>query len=175
MNTATVTQETTAQSVTSAGLVIPAIGQPWPGQGGIYIGELPPAALRPGAHIVVSEEEAQRMEWGNYGTKVEGANSRHDGRANTQALLSTGNNHPAAAWCAQYTAEGHTDFHLPSTLELSIASALCPEVFSQADLYWASTQLSALSAFAQAFENGDSDWDFKGSEFRVRAVRWIPL
>jgi len=178
------TQDTTntatqAQRVTSAGLIIPAIGLAWPGQGGIYIGELPAAGGRPGVHMVVSAEEAEGLEWGGYGTRVPGADSRHDGRANTRALLEHQqqgeHTHPAATWCAQHVADGHQDFHLPSQLELQIASALCPQAFNQDDYHWASTQGSASDAFVQVFEYGYSYWSFKDDMFRVRAVRWIPL
>ena len=164
-----------AQRVTSAGLIVPAIGQAWPGQGGIYIGELPAANDRPGVHMVVSAEEAEALEWGMYGTKVPGADNRHNGRANTQSLLATGNSHPAAAWCENYSADGHTNFHLPSQLELNIANALCPQVFSKDNWYWTSTQYSAGNAFEQDFEYGTSSWFSKDNERRVRAVRWIPL
>lgn len=168
-----------AQRVTSAGLIVPAIGQAWPGQGGIYIGELPAAGDRQGVHMVVSAEEAEALEYGAYGTHVPGADSRHDGRANTRALidhqLQGKHTLPAATWATQHSTDGHQDFHLPSLLELQIANAFAPELFSKAGWYWTSTQGSARSAFGQDFEYGNSDWYGKGTERRVRAVRWIPL
>jgi hypothetical protein len=172
------TQDTNTQHTTSAGLIIPAISQPWPAQGGIYIGQLPPAGDFPGAHIVASTEETM-AEWGAYGVAVDGANSRYDGRANTAALLAHQHQgkhtHPAAQWASQYSADGHTDFHLPSLLELQIAHAFAPQVFNKDSWYWTSTQGSAFSAFGQDFEYGDSGWRDKDLERRVRAVRWIPL
>ena len=163
---------------TSAGLVIPAIGAPWPGQGGIYVGQLPPAGDRPGVHLVVSELEADRT-WGAYGVDVPGATSRHNGRANTQALLAHQQDgehtHPAAQFCAEFECDGHKDFHLPSLLELQVASALAPDVFDQDPYYWTSTQGSPRYAFVQDFELGYSGWYYEDNARRVRAVRWIQL
>lgn len=171
-------QPQAAQQVTSQGLIIPAIGAPWPGQGGIYIGQLPPAGDRPGVHMVAAELEATH-EWGARGVKVPGADSRHDGRANTRALLAHQHDgqhtHPAASYCAEFEAYGHKDFHLPSLLELQVASALAPQLFDQNTWYWTSTQLSANYAFVQDFEGGGSYWTNKDYECRVRAVRWIQL
>lgn len=169
----------------------PAIGQYWPGQGGIYCGVLPAVGDQPAVHMVFSTEEA-KLTWGPYGETVEGASSRSNGRGNTRAILlsvSTGKSnyceaqaeiknsskYPAAKWAAEYTNDGHTDFHLPSQAELFMASLHAPQVFNKDGWYWSSTQISAFNAFVQDFEHGNSSWGDKVIECRVRAVRRIPL
>lgn len=158
----------------------PAIGEYWPGQGGIYCGILPAFDGYPARHLIASTQDApSRLTWGPYGEEIEGAGSRTDGRANTAALLAakaaTGENFPAAEWASKHQADGHSDFHLPSQAELFMASLYAPKAFGQASWYWSSTQHSAFNAFAQTFEYGGSDWLIKVNDFRVRAVRWIPL
>lgn len=156
----------------------PAIGQYWPGQGGIYMGTMPAIGHLPARHLVFGAEAPKRLAWGPYGTEVDGASSRIDGAANIAAILAHkaahGGDFPAAEWAAAYTADGHTDFHLPSQADLFFASLHAGNDFAKA-LYWASTQTSGDGAFAQSFESGYSDWGYEGDDFRVRAVRWIPL
>lgn len=156
----------------------PALGAYWPGQGGIYCGTMPAMHGLPARHLIFGATDApERLTWGEYGTQVPGADSRLDGQANTAALLAhkaIGKSHPAAEWAAAYTADGHTDFHLPSQADLFMASLACPQQFTQESWYWSSTQLGRGSAFVQAFEHGDSGWGGKDTGFLVRPVRWIP-
>jgi hypothetical protein len=121
--------------------------------------------------MVASDAETS-VQWGPR-TDVQGARSRHDGRANTAALA--GDDFPAAQWCRDHRADGHDDFHLPSQLEMFLASIYAPQVFEKEGWYWTSTQLSSHGAFIQDFEFGDSLWYFKDYVYRVRAVRWIQL
>lgn len=161
----------------------PAVGEYWPGQGGIYGGILPAFDGMPARHMIFSAADApETLTWGPYGEKAEGAGSRTNGRANTSELLALTTTHasakatfPAAQWAAAYTADGHADFHLPSQAELFMASLYAPKAFNQNSWYWSSTQGSADLAFVQDFEHGLSHWYGKDDGFRVRAVRWIPL
>lgn len=158
----------------------PAIGEYWPGQGGISGGILPAFDGQPARYLIFSASDApEDLTWGPYGKAIEGADSRTDGRANTAALLAAkvtqGLAFPAAEWAAQHSADGHTDFHLPSQAELFMALLYAPQVFDKSPWYWSSTQYSPLSAFAQDFEYGRSSWVSKDYDWRVRAVRWIPL
>lgn len=156
----------------------PAPGAYWPGQGGIYCGTQPAMHGLPERHLIFAAADApERLTWGEYGTKVPGADSRLDGRANTAALLAhvtQGKSHPAAEWAAAYTADGHTDFHLPSQADLFMASLACPQQFTQESWYWSSTQSGRITAFVQDFELGYSGWHGKGLDYLVRPVRWIP-
>ena len=171
----------TAPKQPAATTTPPAPGEYWPGQGGIYCGVLPAVGDRPAQHLVFSVAETQ-LTWGPYGEEFPGAKSRHDGRANTAALVAAHDSgperspkFPAAKWASEHTADGHQDFHLPSQAELFMASLHAPQVFNKEGWYWSSTQLSADDAFEQGFEYGGSLWGGKDSERRVRAVRWIPL
>jgi hypothetical protein len=152
----------------------PAAGEIWPGQGGRYICTIAASDGLPERHLVFGTSEAEDLTFGPY-LDVPGAKSMVDGRANTAALLASGSEHPAAAWATAYTEDGHTDFHLPSRVELVLAHAHAKEHFSEDGYYWSSTQTSRGYAFVQDFEGGSSGWDVKDSERRVRACRWIHL
>jgi hypothetical protein len=154
--------------------VPPAIGEYWPGQGGFYAGSWPamPHLKLPARHLVFSEEEA-KLAYGGYGQDEPLAGARLDGRANTSALIASSHEHPAAQWAADFRKDGHTDFHLPCQADLFLAALMAPHRFEKEGWYLSSTQNSRNLAFVQDFQDGHSRWDFKGFEFRVRAVRWI--
>ena len=121
-------------------LTPPAPGQPWPGQGGIYIGTLPAQFGLPARHLVVGTNEAEDLKWGPYDKEATGATSQTDGRANTAALVAASDNHPAAEWAAKYTEDGHADFYLPSRIELLMCYLHAPQVFKTSGWYWSSSQ-----------------------------------
>ncbi len=172
------TMHTTQEPTQTSNTTPPKIGQYWPGQGGHYVGTAPAIGHLPARHIIASIEAPTKLTWGPYGTEVNGASSRIDGAANTAAILAHkaehGGDFPAAEWAAAYTADGHTDFHLPSQADLFFMSLQPASVFSLA-WHWSSTQFSGYLAFVQSFEFGYSSWDTKDYAYRVRAVRWIPL
>jgi len=159
-------------------LTLPAFGAEISGQGGLFAAilraprvdgvEQPPFAL-----IVSSAAAELRGIWGEYGKTVPGADSRTDGKANTDAMGQA--KCPAALRVRELSIEGHTDWYLPSLGELNSAAANVPELFDARGWYWTSTQNSRNFAFVQDFEYGFSDWFGKGDEHRVRAVRRIPL
>lgn len=151
----------------------PAHGEPWPGQGGRYICTLPPLLTLPERHLIAGEGEADGLTYGP-DIDVPGAASHIDGAANTAALLATGQKHPAAEWARGYTTDGHTDFFLPSRLDLLMAYICAPTLFKKSGWYRSSTQGSRHDAFVQGFQGGTSDWSLKGSHYRVRAFRVIP-
>ena len=154
------------QSSAAEQITIPAIGAIWPGQGGIYAGIRQYAdGLR---HVVFSAEDVGEHEWGAYGVGVE-ASSRIDGRINSQVLTANGG-HPAASSAANYTADGLTDFYLPSIGELSHGWQFIPEHFKR-DWHWSSTQRSAYYAFFMHFDVGNQNYHVKYVELRVRPVR----
>lgn len=153
----------------------PAIGEIWAGEGGHYVGILPAIGDRPAQYMIASTQEAERLKWGPY-SDIEGARSRHDGRTNTANLMTAGGQEfPAAWWCADLQVGPLDDFHLPSQAELFLASLYAPQLFNPEGWYWSSTQHGRSSAFVQYVADGDSGWHLKGSEGRVRAVRWIQL
>ena len=157
------------QSNAAEQITIPAIGELWPGQGGIYAGiRQYPDGLR---HVVFAAEDVGSHAWGAYGVEVE-AGSRIDGRINSQALIAN-DDHPAASAAAKYSAEGHADFYLPSIGELSHGWQYIPEHFKR-DWHYSSTQRSAYSAFGMHFDGGIQTNIGKDNELPVRPVRsWL--
>lgn len=146
---------------------IPALGQAWPGHGGINGGFVPARGDVPEHYLIFAAEDAGEHEWGGRGVESL-ATSKTDGLASTQALLE--GNHPAAKAASNYVADGHGDFYLPSAAELYQAWVNCPEAFAK-EWYWSSTQRSADTAFVQGFGVGGQDYGGKYVEFRVRPVR----
>lgn len=149
-------------------------GEYWPGQGGRYICTLPALMGVPARHLIAGEREAEDVTFGPR-VDVPGATSQIDGAANTAALIATGQGYPAAQWARAYSADGHTDFHLPARLDMVMAHICAPQLFKESGWYWTSTQGSRSGAFVQNFEYGTSSWSDKGGEHRVRAFRVIPL
>jgi len=152
----------------------PAHGEYWAGQGGHYICTQPALLGLPARHLVFGAGEAEDLVFGP-SVDVADARSQIDGRANTAALLAASRDHAAARWASEYQADGHSDFHLPSRMDLLMAYVCAPSLFKTSGWYWSSTQYSRDLAFVQGFEHGSSYWGDKGSERRVRACRWIHL
>lgn len=150
----------------------PSHGEYWAGQGGHYICTLPALMGLPARHLIAGQQQTKAT-FGPY-EEVTGCSSHIDGPANTKALIAHGD-HPAAKWAAAYTADDRQDFHLPAKLDLVMAHICAPQLFDKEGYYWTSTQYSRTSAFVQGFESGNSDWDNKGLEHKVRAFRWIQL
>ncbi|WP_097303846.1 hypothetical protein [Pseudomonas chlororaphis] len=146
----------------------PAIGEVWPGQGGIYGGVRHyPEGL---CHIIFATEDVGRHAYGDYGKSVK-AVSRTDGRANTEILIARKGKHPAAIAAAAYTDNNHTDFYLPAMGELHHGWQYAPESFSKDCYYISSTQYSAYDAYLMDFEDGWLYGNVKSHERVVRPVR----
>ena len=160
-------------------ITLPAFGSAIAGQGGYFAAIMRGATVdgvqQPAEALLVSDIalEIEAAEWGKYSQDVAGATSRTDGKANTDAMVAA--NCPAALRVREVSADGHTDYFLPSLGELNSAAANVPELFNKAGCYWTSTQVSRDDAFVQDFENGGSSWNGKGGKRRVRAFRRISL
>ncbi|WP_026383431.1 DUF1566 domain-containing protein [Achromobacter xylosoxidans] len=142
------------------------VGQYAEGQGGIYIG-----VTAQGRHLFAAAAPLDGVfEFGGYGEDLEGY-SDLDGAGNARKLLERGG-HPAALAASEYTADGHSDFYLPSYRELLQIVAV--EGFNDnGDYSWASTPYGSCGAWAVGFELGSIlSWG-RSSEFRVRPVRSI--
>ena len=153
---------------------IPAIGEYWPGEGGVN-GGLFPGGDKPYYLIVPTGSDAEAThEWGGYGEELGGASSAWDGQANTDCLASSNreHDHPAAQFCAAFERDGHKDFYLMARREASFIEITVPEVFTQA-YHWTSTQRSADYAYTMDFGDGWLyDYD-KNVERLARPVRRI--
>lgn len=154
----------------------PAIGQHWPGQGGVYIGICNSGPGQKPQHIIVATAPEADFTgvWGEYGQDVPDAKDRFNGRANTAAMAESGSEIAQRVLALQI--DGHKDFHIPSRAEAALAEANTSKLFND-DWHWTSTQGSRSSAFVQDFEDGDSGslWVTKVGERRVRAFRGLPL
>ncbi len=152
----------------------PALLAHWPEQGGIYIGlkATPDGKV---FHVVVAigEHELEDQEWGEYGKRIEGADSYHDGRANTEAMAAAG--YKLAQTILALDIAGHTDWALPSQADGHLLAANAKHLMQQDECYWLSTQYSAYSAWYQYFYSGNQGTSLKDCEFRAVPVRCIQI
>ncbi len=146
---------------------IPAIGEYWPGEGGVN-GGLFPGGDKPYYLIVPTGSDSEaRHEWGGYGDELNGANSPWDGQANTADLVGSDASHPAAQFCAAFERDGHKDFYLMARREASFLEITVPQVFTQA-YHWTSTQRSAYYAYSLDFGDG---WLYNVGKYVARLAR----
>ncbi|GFM73789.1 hypothetical protein PSCICL_47810 [Pseudomonas cichorii] len=149
---------------------VPALGEYWPGEGGKNGGFVPARGDVPDHYLIVGATDIGDHKHGGHGHET-GATSKTDGAANTRALIDSDIDHPAAKACSEYTADGHTDYHLPAASELYQCWLNCPELFDKAPWYATSTQYSADTIYVMVFSVGIQNHDNKGFERRVRPVR----
>ena len=159
-------------------ITLPAIGSVITGQGGILGAILRgPAAdgSQDYALIVPAADgaEIEAIAWQDGFVKIEGADSKTDGVANTAAMAAAGLD--LGKRIQALDLHGHQDWHLPAAAELRALSATVPELFGQDGYYWSSTQYSRGHAWFQDFEYGYSYYLGKDNELRARPVRKIPL
>lgn len=148
-------------------LTPPAIGEYWPGQGGIYGGlRLYPEGL---CHVIFAAQDVGKHIFGEHGTEVEGLD-QIDGRANTAILVNRDGSHPAADAAYAFTCDGHNDFYLPAISELYHGYTYLPQAFEKA-WYVSSSQRSADYPYDVGFEVGWLSSLRKLNEFLVRPVR----
>ena len=144
----------------------PALGEYWPGHGGINAGFVAASGDVPAHYLILGDKDLGEFKWGRY-REESAATSRWDGKANTDALIAAGD-HPAAEEARAYTADGHADFDLPAAAQLYQVwvHGLITE-----GVYWSSSQRSAYDAFYMTFDGGSQSFNVKGNELRVRPVR----
>lgn len=157
---------------------IPTFGTFMPEHGGHFGAILRGAAADGSQDYVVIVPAADGAEitataWSDEYNKIEGADSQHDGRANTAAMAAAGIK--LGQQVAALDLHGHKDWYLPAAAELRALSATVPELLDKDDWYWSSTQYSRHGAWFQDFEYGLSSSVGKDLEPRVRPVRQIPL
>jgi len=108
--------------------------------------------------------------WGEYGVKIEGADSYSDGESNTRAMAEAGSVIAVKAL--------ELDGFIPSCLEgqLLMAAKADGLVELREDRYhWLSTQRSASGAYGMVFEDGWLSYYVKVYERLARPVRSLPI
>ncbi|WP_405120705.1 DUF1566 domain-containing protein [Pseudomonas leptonychotis] len=161
-------QPTAAPAQTLSTQSTPAVGEYWPGQGGINGGWVAAHDGVPAHYLIWATKDAGKHKWGGY-EKESKATSKRDGLANTKALLAEGD-HPAVL-AAAIRADGHYDFYLPAAAELYHGWLNVPQIFAQDRWYWSSSQRSANHAFYMSFDGGCQSLSGKSYELSVRPVR----
>lgn len=156
-----------------AAIGVPAIGDYWPDEGGLYAGIMPDYVGNRPYHLIVSVDEAVGVAWGGYSRAEETARSEGDGEANTRVLARCPHTHPAVRWAMLYSKDGHDDFHLPARRELDVAMTMMPERFTASDWYWSSTDNSPERAWGRTLNVPSLTDMYKAFEGRARAVRRI--
>jgi hypothetical protein len=158
------------------GLVRPAIGTYWEGQGGVYVGVDRGWNGAPDGHLIVATNPAsifKGRELSTAGIDVKGATSDRDGCSNTMALADAG-----SELCQEILGleiEGHKDYFLAARFQGALCYAGARELFETGCWYWLSTQSSAGSAWFQDFNYGSQYYYDKVAQFRARACRRLVL
>ncbi len=121
----------------------PNIGEYWAGMGGIYAGVARGRDGEPDYHLILCKEDPKKdCTW--------------------QAALDL---------AKTITADGHSDFSVPTRFESALLYANLHDQFEADRWHWTSTQYSELDAWMQHFANGSQDSSTKSTGRRVRVVR----
>lgn len=122
---------------------IPRIGQPWPGQGGLFAGLVRGRDGAPDYLLILGPEYGGELNW--------------------QAAMD---------WVKGIEIDGHADFSLPTRVEQSILFGNVGDKF-KGDWYWSCEQHAEDAGYAwvQTFNYGYQGLNLKDGEWRARAVR----
>ncbi|GAC1664434.1 MAG: hypothetical protein PVS3B2_00050 [Candidatus Dormibacteraceae bacterium] len=140
------TTEVAAAAAQVANTQPPAIGDYWPGQGGIYIGQAVEDENYPQGHLVLCE-------------------------ATTEDSLTW---KAAIAWAEAQTVDGHTDFRLPTRFESALIYANGQKHVDQDRWHWTLTPRGSV-AWVQYFGDGGQGWGYVNDKYCARAVRRFVL
>ena len=164
MSTATLERPTD-----TAAIAMPAIGQAWPGQGGVRVGIMRGINGGPDYHLIAAAPDAlaKDIAWGPAGDAP--AIDTHDGLSNTRLLAQCITNFPAARYAHNFQADGHSDFYLPSRRDASLLAANVPELFTGHRI-WTSTQDDEYNAWLQD-SRSTQGWGGKSNKYAVLPVR----
>lgn len=160
------------------------------GGGGHYIGEMFGGGIvfwvsPDGQHGLIASpadlDGGSGVAWSaNTSGSVPTARNMSNGSTNTAAIVANNSTAGyAATMCDAYSGGGFNDWYLPSDRELRL---LAEQDFVITNFgkeynaptngsYWSSTEYNGSSAWHYNFGRGSSDFDFKNSTFRVRAIR----
>jgi hypothetical protein len=169
------TDKARAEPSTGA-LVVPRIGEYWEGQGGVLVGIGRGYGSAKDHYLILPTDpriaKGKKRMLGTYGTDVAGADSDHDGMANTIAFAKAGSE--LCQEILDMEIEGHKDLYLMSRADARLCMANVPELFEK-EWYLTSTQYSSDHAWSQGFLNGTQGTDLKKFEALWRPVRRLFL
>lgn len=125
---------------------LPALGAIWPGQGGRFAGIAKGDAGQPD-HLLVFATIDKKSDYAG-----------------------------ALTLARELRANGHKDFDAPTLPEAALCYATCKEHFKK-EWYWTGAQHADGPAWAwvQSFDFGSQDGDHKSGQYRVFAVRRVPI
>ena len=142
----------------------PLPGEYWFEEQGFYAGITPS-----GWHLILPDSPScyfQDIPWGTSALQpIDGADSEHDGLANTHAMARA-NSELALRICAL-----PGTCYLPSRFESALLYATLYKQIARGDWYWTSTQYSSRNAWFQYFSTGFQLNNSKDLRARARAVR----
>jgi hypothetical protein len=118
---------------------------------------------------VFDADNAVNRNWGITDT-VTGATNIDDGAPNTSKLAAYTIEH-AAKVCDQLTANGHSDWYLPSSNELSVMYTNRFDLQMNNATYWSSTEADSMKAMAQSFSSGMQMPLLKNQTANCRCIR----
>ena len=125
---------------------LPAIGEMWPEQGGVYAGPRLGVKGKPNYLLIIGPEHADQLDW-----------------------------HDAHEWATKLEVAGHTDFDLPDRNDGVALFDRVPRLFKR-ECYWLEQHESgSYDAWNQTFDYGTQGTWVKGGKLRARAVRRLPL
>jgi hypothetical protein len=125
----------------------PAIGEIWPGQGGIYCGIARGEDGQPDHHLILAVEASTK----DFNWKA------------------------AQEHAKTIEADGHKDFALPTRFESALLYANVRDKLDTSNWHWTGTQSSEYDAFIQLFTLGTQSSSSKKFEARARFVRRFVL
>lgn len=126
--------------------------------------------------IAATDDQSTGIQWYNgiYGVTTGAIGTTiGTGQANTTAIVNIqGAGSYAAQFCNDLTVGGYNDWFLPSKDELDklYINKVAIGAFAEYG-YWGSSEGGAYSAWVKGFTKGFQGYGFKGSTYRVRAVR----
>ncbi len=111
------------------------------------------------------------------GTDDIATDSTYDGRTNTNQVANS-TTFPAFKLCKDLGTGGHSDWYLPSQVELYYLWAIRGTIEAggnitnfQSNSYWSSTEYGTSHAWSQNFTLGYQNYNIKTNNYRVRCVR----
>lgn len=132
--------------MTATATTVPAIGQEWPEQGGVFIGS--------------------RLIDGVVHHRIIPGGTDFD-------LVDVGFDDQASAIAERGEVNGHSDWQAPDQEDMMLAYINTPHLFDKDDWYWTNKPCGSTTAWAVDFEYGDVGHWGRTNEFRVRPARSV--